>query len=214
MALTCPRCGTDVPTAALYCPYCTLPKPKRGFVAAAQDQPEETAPEEHSIPPPPVRTAVKERPNKERPKFVKRSAARPGKPRRQLRLSVIGVTALVAVFSVGAYIFVAPLVYSEQAEPKTVLAALDKLRKTPSNEPGLTIDARLSRELEVSRRVKNLVSYQGWTIRPIKGTKTKVVLAFSYVEVGDVHQSAEWIADLSDGVFTPQNELATAVSMR
>jgi hypothetical protein len=106
------------------------------------------------------------------------------------------------------------MVYSEQAEPKVVLSALDKLRKTPSNEPGLTIDAVLSRELEKTRRVGNLVAYQGWVVRPIKGTKSKVVLAFSYKEVGDVLQNAEWIADLTNGTFAPQTDLATAVSSR
>ena len=113
---------------------------------------------------------------------------------------------------VGAYIFVVPMVYSEQAEPKIVLAALDKLRKSPSNEPGVTIDARLARELETTKRVGNLVSYQGWVVRPIKGTKTQVVLAFAYQEVGNTNQSAEWIADLSAGTFTPQTDLATSVS--
>jgi hypothetical protein len=195
-----------VPSEVLYCPYCSLPKPKRGFAAAIKDEPEETTPAEPLKPQVAVRRATKER-----YKPAKRSTVRPGKAPRKLRLSVLGVAALVALFSVGIYTFVVPMVYSEQAEPKTVLAALDKLRKTPSNEPNLTIDARLSRELETARRVGNLVAYQGWTVRPIKGTKSKVVLAFSYVEVGDVHQSAEWIADLTTNTFTPQNELAAAV---
>jgi hypothetical protein len=142
---------------------------------------------------------------------ARRSFARPAKPKRKLRVSVLSVAALVALLSVGAYIFVVPMVYSEQAEPKTVLAALDNLRKAPSNEPGLTIDARLSRELETAQRVGNLTAYKGWIVRPIKGTKTKVVLAFSYVEVGDVQQSAEWLADLANNTFTPQTELAAKV---
>lgn len=129
-------------------------------------------------------------------------------------MSVVSVAALAALFSVGIYIFVVPMVYSEQAEPKTVLAALDKLRKTPSNEPGLTIDARLQRELDTARRVGNLTAYQGWIVRPIKGDKTRIVLAFAYQEVGDIKQSAEWIADLASGAFTPQTELAKTVSVR
>ena len=210
MALTCPRCGTDVPTEALYCPYCSLPKPKRGFTEATEGQPDEPcAPVEHSNPPAQVRKAAK--PRKIR---AKRSSARSGRPQRQLRLSVVSVAALVAFFSVAIYTFVVPMVYSEQAEPKTVTAALDRLRKTPSSEPGLTIDARLTRQLETARRVGNLVAYQGWTVRPIKGSRTKVVLSFSYEEVGEVHQSAEWIADLSDGSFSPQSDLATEVSRR
>ena len=127
---------------------------------------------------------------------------------------MLSVAVIVALVSVGVYIFVVPLVYSEHAEPKTVLSALEKLRRTPSSDPAVTIDARLTQELETSRRVKNLVSYQGWTARPVKGTKTKVILAFSYEEVSGIHQNAEWIADLSNGTFTPQTELASAVSSR
>lgn len=208
MALTCPRCGTDVPSEALYCPYCTLPKPKRGFAAAQGKAAETTAPE------PPKPAVAFRRAEKEGNRPAKPSTARPGKPPRGLRVSVLSVAALLALFSVGIYIFVVPMVYSEQAEPKTVLAALDKLRKAPSNEPGLTIDARLSRELETARRVGNLAAYRGWIVRPIKGTKTKVVLAFSFLEVGDVNQSAEWIADLTNSTFTPQTDLAAAVSSR
>ena len=232
MALTCPRCSTDVPNEAQYCPYCSLPKPRCGFTDAAQDKPDETNSNEH--PKSPVAVALK-RPNKERNKLpkkgdgnsffgatskkaknerskpAKRSASRPGKPPRKLRLSVLGVASLVALFSAGVYIFIVPLVYSEQAEPKTVMTALDNLKRLPSSEPGVTIDARLLRELESSRRVGNLVSYQGWTKRQIKGTSARVVFVYSYDEVGNVHQSAEWIADLTNSTFIPQTELAVAV---
>src|SRR5882724_3061554 len=208
MALTCPRCETDVPNEAQYCPYCSLPKPKRGFAEAAEDKPEETNFKQHSKPP--VAVAFKKA-KKESKNQAKRSASRPAKPPRKLRLSVLGVASLVALFSAGVYIFIVPLVYSEQAEPKTVLTALDNLKKLPSSELGVTIDARLLRELETSRRVGNLAAYKGWTVRPIKGTSARVVLAFSYVEVGDVHQSAEWIADLTHNTFTPQTELAATV---
>jgi hypothetical protein len=219
MALSCPRCGTEVPNEAQYCSYCSLPKPKRGF-AEVEDKPQESPPPE--APKPAAIRATRARPKKElhkkelrkpdQRKPEQRSLSRPVKPPRRLRASVLGVTALVALSCVGAYIFVVPMVYSEQAEPKTVLAALDKLRKSPSNEPGLTIDARLTRELETSRRVGNLVAYQGWVVRPVRGSKSKVVLVFSYKEVGDVSRTAEWMADLNNGSFTPQTDLAVVVS--
>jgi hypothetical protein len=221
MALSCPRCGTEVPSEAQYCPYCSLPKPKRGF-AEVENKPQQVTP--HEQPKPAVAyPRTKQKKESRRQESVSkesssrpenRSASRPREPQRRLRVSVVSVAALVALFSVGIYIFVVPMVYSEQAEPKTVLAALDKLRKTSSNEPGLTIDARLSREIETTRRVGNLVAYQGWIVRPIKGTKSKVGLAFSYQEVGNINQNAEWIADLSSGTFTPQTDLAVAVSSR
>jgi hypothetical protein len=217
MTLTCPRCETDVPNEAQYCPYCSLPKPKRGFAAAAEDKPEETNFKQNSKPPVAVSfekakvAGAFKKAKKESKKPATRSAARPGKPPRKLRLSVLGVASLVALFSVGVYIFIVPLVYSDQAEPKTVLTALDNLKKLPSSEPGVTIDARLLRELETSRRVGNLAAYKGWTVRPVKGTSARVVFAFSYVEVGDVNKSAEWMADLTHNIFTPQTELAVAV---
>ena len=217
MALTCPRCETDVPNEAQYCPYCSLPKPRRGFAEAAEDNPEATKFEGHSRPP--VAVAFKKakgavifkNAKNESKKPAKRSASRAGKPPRKLRLSVLGVASLVALFSAGVYIFIVPLVYSGQAEPKAVLAALDNLKKSPSSEPGVTIDARLLRDLETSRRVGNLAAYKGWTVRPIKGTSARIVFAFSYVEVGDVNKSAEWMADLTHNIFTPQTELAVAV---
>lgn len=206
MALMCPRCGTDVPSEALYCPYCSLPKPKRGFSSASEEA--EATPSEQ----PKRATATKAKESS--PKSIKRGARNSNKQPRKLRVSILSVAVLVAVLGVGGYIFVVPMVYSEEAEPKTILAALDKLRKMPSDEPTLTIDARLSRQLETARRVGNLASYQGWIVRPIKGTKTKVVLAFSYTEVGNISHSAEWIADLNTSTFTPQNELAILVSSK
>jgi hypothetical protein len=213
MSLTCPRCETDVPIEAHFCPYCSLPKPKSGFAVAVEaDLQKETKPKRVEKPRPPVELKNSSREQKRSPSSPVKTS-RPDTPRR-LRLPVLSVAALVALLSVGAYIFVVPLVYSEKAEPKAIMSALDTLRRMPSNEPGLTIDARLTRELETARRVKNLVSYQGWTARPIKGTTTKVLLAYSYQEVGDVIKRAEWIADLTANTFTPQTDMAAAVSSR
>jgi hypothetical protein len=215
MALTCPRCGTEIPAEALYCSYCSLPRPKYRLAEAQDRTPGRIDRAHPSVSPhrptselnKPARTSAS-RPSKP----ARRSTSRAGKPPRRLRLPVLVGACLVAVISVGTYIFVVPLVYSERAEPKIVLSALDKLRRMPSNDPQFTLDARLLRELETSRRVGNLVSYQGWTVRPIKGTKTKVILAFSYEEVGQAHQSAEWIADLNNNTFTPNTELAWTIS--
>ena len=213
--MTCPRCETEVPSEALYCPYCTLPKPKSGFAPAAEANPEDTRRTEKLEPSVGLRSSHRDKSSNIAPK---RSSSPPIKPQRDPKprrlVPVVSITALVALVSVGIYIFVLPLVNSQQAEPKVVLSALDKLRRMPSSEEGLTIDARLKRELETARRVKNLVSYQGWTAQPIKGTKTKVLLVFSYQEVGDVNKRAEWIADLVNNTFEPQTELASFVSAK
>ena len=199
MPLVCPRCATDVNAEALYCPYCNLPKPKAGFGEAA-------APNPHGSQATPVVSRKSPKPSRN-----PRRGQPPNKERR-LRLKVLGGAALVAVLATGVYIFVVPLVHSEGVEPKTALSALDRLQHMPSNEPDLTIDARLSGEIEKSRRVGNLVGYQGWTVHPIKGTKTRVLLAFSYREVGNIERRAEWLADLNANTFTAQTALAASIS--
>jgi hypothetical protein len=197
MPLVCPRCATDVTAEALYCPYCNLPKPKAGFGEAVAPNPRSN----HATP------VVSKKSRKSRD----RRLGQPPNRERRLRLMVLGGAALVAVLGVGVYIFVVPLVHSEGVEPKTALSALERLQHMPSNEPDLTIDARLSGELEKSRRVGNLVGYQGWTVRPIKGTKSRVLLAFSYREKGNIEQRAEWLADLTNNTFTPQTALAVSI---
>lgn len=198
--MVCPRCSTNVSADALYCSYCSLPKPKTGFANEPVASPI-NRPTAHSA----SRKTHKPDKRSTRPTDRERS------PKRRIRVTVLGIAGLVAVLSVGAFIFIAPLVFSQGVEPKLALSALDKLQHMPSNDPELTVDARLSRELEKSRRVGNLVGYQGWTIHPIKGTKTRVLLVFSFREVGNTEQRAEWVADLGANTFTPQTALAVAI---
>ena len=196
MPMVCPRCATDVTAEALYCPYCNLPKPKAGFAMS-----EPTKPATQPV-------SRKSR----RPKG--RRLDQPQVKVSKRRVMVLSSAALAAVLGVGIYIFVVPLVHSEGVEPRTALSALDKLQHMPSNDSDLTVDARMAAEVEKSRRVGNLVGYQGWTVHPIKGTKTRVLLAFSYREVGNTEQRAEWLADLNANTFTPQTPLAAAVSRK
>jgi len=208
----------------MYCSYCSLPKPSRGFASAVEETPEEIAPSDQPRPalsfraPRERKKASKEKAFTENERNVRRTAVRsskrPGKEPRKLRLPVVSVAAFVAFLSVAIYIFVVPLVYSDQAEPKTVLAALDQLKHMPSSQDGLNIDTRLAHELETSKRVGNLVAYQGWSIKHIKGTKAEVLLVFSFDEVDKVHQQAEWVANLNASTFTPKTDLAISVSRK
>lgn len=203
MAMVCPRCATAVPIEALYCPYCSLPKPKAGFATdSVNPGASNTSPGSKKSAPAVSRNS---------PGPVNRPIAFRARARRRIRPGVLSVAALVALFTAGIYIFVVPLVRSE-VDPRAALSALDKLQRTQSNQPELTIDARMSRELEASRRVGNLVSYQGWSVHPVKGTKTKALLVFSYREVGNVEQRAEWVADLTNNTFAPRTALAVSVS--
>lgn len=202
MPMVCPRCATDVTAEALYCPYCNLPKPKAGFALGGPTKPATQA------------VSSKQATQAVSSKGRKQNDRRPVQPQvkgRKRRVMVLSSAALAVVLSVGIYIFVVPLVHSQGVEPKTALSALDRLQHMPSNEPDLTLDARMAAEVEKSRRVGNLVGYQGWTVHSIKGTKTRVLLVFSYREVGNTEQRAEWLADLSNNTFTPQTALAVAV---
>jgi len=198
MGLTCPRCETEVQPEAFYCPYCHLPRPKAGFASSAEAGTR--------------KSSVGETPsNKKKNKRTSPSLNRSHK-RRRIPMRILSIAAIVAVSVVGAYVFVVPLVLSQEAEPKAALSALEKLRSLPSSEPGVTIGEQMSNALEVSRRAGNLASYKGWTVHPIKGTKTKVLISFSYQEKGGIDQHAEWIADLTAGSFAPQSALAVSAS--
>src|SRR5262245_29063568 len=118
--LTCPRCETSVPTEALYCPYCNLPRPKTGFLTPVEDKPEETTPvPQHAVvyatpvnsPSRNVRssTTINRAAHKPPSPFDNRSFRRPEKPRKRLRTSVLISAALLPLVAVSVYIFVVPM---------------------------------------------------------------------------------------------------------
>lgn len=200
MTFTCPRCSTNVSEDALYCSYCNLPKAKSGFSAVAAERQQE-----------------KQQPAKpsKSPVAPSRSVQRPRRRQsqgRDISIATLAGIGIIVLLLIGGYVYFAPLARSNEPEPKTVLTALDTLKRMPSNEEGLSIDARLNRELEKSKRMGNLVGYQGWTVKRIDGTKSKVFLIFSYDEVDHSHHQAEWLVDLAHNQFIPQNELADSIS--
>jgi hypothetical protein len=205
MTLTCPRCSTNVPDDAQYCSYCNLPRPRAGFSALdveENQQKKEAARESES----PVASRTRDRLR------TGHRWRRPQNPRQELRIPKLAGVALTVALAIGGYVYFAPLARSNEPEPKAVLAALEALRRMPSNEEGLSIDARLTKDLDTSRRMRNLVAYQGWTVKRIDGTKRKVLLIFSYDEVDHSHHQAEWLADLDHNKFTPQSDLAVSIS--
>lgn len=212
MTLTCPRCSTNVSDDALYCSYCNLPKPKSGFSPVpAKDQNQRQ--QQHHHHQHHQRQQQPAKPSKS--PAAARTDHRPRRRRSQvhdLSVAKLAGAAIIALLAIGGYVYFAPLARSNEPEPKTVLAALDTLKRMPSNEEGLTIDARLNRDLETSKRMRNLVAYQGWTVKRVEGTKSKVILIFSYDEADRSHHQAEWLADLDHNDFIPQSELAVSIS--
>jgi len=123
-----------------------------------------------------------------------------------LALGIVFVV-LGAIF----YIFVLPMLNSSGPEAQAAVSMVIKFRSLPSNVEGKTVGECMADEMAKSKRVGNLTSYQGWTTKPLKGTKTRFLIVFSYEEQGNVVQRAEWIADLNTNTFTPTTDLASTV---
>jgi hypothetical protein len=98
---------------------------------------------------------------------------------------------------------------SWEVDPQTSIATLTALRSQPSKEPGKTVDQCVNDWLDQSRKSGELVRYSGWTIRPVRLNKSKVLLAFSFEDKEGV-KMAEWLADV-DKTFVPRNDLAAQV---
>jgi len=194
--MTCPKCRSDVPDAARRCPGCGLRKPK----ARLAKRPEEEA----------IKWVASIQPQPATPK--RSPASSPSKAKRTAIMLSVAMT--FAVLAASAYWFVAPFLHSKSLEPKTAQMVLENLRKMPSNQEGLTVEESVARELERSRRVGNLVSYQGWTVHQAPEDRSKLLVVFSFNERDNTQQRAEWLADPVSSTFVPQTELAAAVFKR
>jgi hypothetical protein len=145
-----------------------------------------------------------------RHKSVNRKPAGPPSMTKRIA-ALLSLSVVLVVLAGAAYWFLWPLFVSQGPEPHTAAMVLEKLRKMPSNQEGLTVEESVARELEKSRRVGNLVGYQGWTVREAPGDKSKLLVIFSFVERDNAKKSAEWLADPVSSTFTPQTDLAAAV---
>lgn len=178
--MRCPRCHSQVPDTAPRCPDCKLPKPKHLPDHSAES---------------PRRRQVKKRASKD--------SSRP------LWVNVLaGAMALILMAGIGWYTYSYFTTRTTELDPHLAQPALAKLRQAPSSQSGLSVDDYLKQHLEKSRRVGNLLNYQGWTVSPVRGSKTKLLIAFTYEERDNTQQRAEWVADVANNTYTPQTELA------
>lgn len=190
--MKCPRCHVEVPAEAPRCPDCKLPKPKSMIAQNAKSKVKPL-------------TDSKSKPS---------GARKPGmKPERKLPRWVsmtAGAVSIALIATIGIYAYWYFSNTTSDLDPHLAQPAMQKLREMPSKQANLTIDQYLNQELERSRRVGNLVSVQGWTMRPVQGARSKMLISFSFQERDNTEQRAEWLADLSHDTFTPQTELASA----
>ena len=200
--MTCPKCRSNVPDASPRCPSCGLGKPKARPVDP-NDKPAMCFGARE------IKHTILARPREKTRPINQKSAEPPSGTKRVATL--LGLSTVLLVLAGAAYWFIWPLFVSQGPEPQTATLVLDKLRKMPSNEEGLTVEESVARELEKSRRGGNLVGYQGWTVREAPGDKSKLLVIFSFEERDNSKQSAEWLADPVSSTYIPQTELAAAV---
>jgi hypothetical protein len=189
--MKCPRCHGEVPTEALRCPACKLAKPKSLIVQSGNKNTQ-------------AKTAAKRAPMSTRKRGQKAERHLP-----RWASIAAGVVSFVLLAAIGVYAYWYFTNAPSELDPHLAQPAMQKLRQMPSRQENLTIEQYLNRELEQSRRTGNLVSVQGWTMRPVPGSKSKMLIAFSFQE-HDSERRAEWLADLSHETFMPQTELAAA----
>jgi hypothetical protein len=117
---------------------------------------------------------------------------------------VIGLGALAVVLAPAAKLI------TWEPDPGTSVSILTTFRSQPSKLPGKTVDDCVNGWLDSSRKSGGLVRYAGWTIKTMRFNKSKIVLGFSYQEKDGV-RTAEWLADLHNNTFTPNNDLAAEI---
>jgi len=194
--MKCPRCHGEVPTEALRCPDCKLAKPKALIVKSdkKKDLSKKDAPKADGKRPGTHARKPRRKPERKLPKWVSIVAA---------------ALCVVLIAAVGVYVYLYFANAPGEIDPHLAQPAMQRLRQMPSRQANLTVEQYLSQELEKSRRVGNLASVQGWTLRPVKGSSSKMLIAFSFQERDNTERRAEWLADLTHDTFTPQTELAT-----
>jgi hypothetical protein len=125
---------------------------------------------------------------------------------------VLGISATVLATAAAAFFsFVLPMIQSAGPEAKTALMMMDTLKKMPAKESSMTVDARLSQEIETAKRGGKIRHLQGWRIKAIPASTSQFLIVFSYEEHDNTVHSAEWLADSSSHTFTPQTELARTI---
>lgn len=122
---------------------------------------------------------------------------------------MLGVALASLIIGLVIYEYGGDFLTRQQADTETSMAMLEKLRHSASLDAGLTVEQRLMKEVERSKRVGNLHSYSGWAITSRQ--KGRLVIAFSFREVDETEHRAEWVADTATGTFIPQTELAARI---
>ena len=183
--MRCPKCHTETPSDALVCPGCKLPTPRgRQFKADKKAGKNPRSPKK-----------IREHKQYQRSRLVN-----------IILSSVVGLI----LIGLGAFLYLSFRSGSE-LDPTAAKNVLVTLRKLPSSEQGLSVDEKMNAEVKKSKDAGKLIKYEGWTMRPVKGDKNKILIAFTFEEKESGWQRAEWIADTTNNSFAPRTGLASAI---
>jgi hypothetical protein len=192
--MRCPKCYTETQPDLLKCPGCNLATPRGKAVAAADKE---------------KRKTVKKNPTSSSHRYrgsdraVGWKALLPSGGRWLYWLVILLVFCGVGV---GVYWYV--YVSSPQMDAKSALTAMNQLRHLPAKEPGKSIEDVMNAELKRSKDAGELVSFQGWTVKPYD--TSNYIVSFSYEEKGG-KKSAEWVVGMTNNRFIPHSELASNI---
>ena len=206
--MRCPKCHVDTPPEALSCPGCNLQTP-RGKVVAAEDKEKKQKDKEKNSFRATLKPAAKAS-SSSRANSSKASSSASTSfdiksmlPKGGRWVSWLVAVVLMAGSGFGAYWYV----YSAPPEQdaKSALAAMNQLRKLPSKAEGKTIDEAINAALKQSKDSGELLSYQGWTVKPFN--KSSYLVSFTFEEKSG-KKTAEWVVSTTDNSFIPHSELA------
>jgi hypothetical protein len=127
-------------------------------------------------------------------------------------VAVIVCISAVIVFGVGSYFVMALVLSPPPVDPGSPQYAIEKLRRLPSNQQGLTVEERMEQEVRKSREAGRLVEVEAWSVKPLE--QTKYIVTYSIQEKNDQYLKATWSVDISNGVIVPQTDLANEVYNR
>src|ERR1051325_2628334 len=169
--MRCPKCYAETDPDALNCPSCNLPTPRGKYVNAEKGKKDKTQTKKQTKASPKV--------------MVERQPFKPGKGVKWLFILVLLIAA-----GWGAYLYV--FSSSQTVKPESALSAMNELRKLPSKEEGKSIDDCMTAELKRSKDAGQLISLQGWTVKPYG--KSNLLISFSFEDTGG-KKSADWVVD-------------------